>query len=99
MPGAARVGDIDTGHGCFPPTAITAGSGDVFIDGIAAARVGDPLQLHSCPCPKTPHGLHGRSVAAGSGTVKINGVAAARLGDAVDCGGTIAVGSGTVIIG
>ncbi|MFC3025410.1 type VI secretion system PAAR protein [Vibrio zhugei] len=99
MPNAARVGDIDTGHGCFPPTSITAGSGDVFIDGIAAARVGDPLMLHACPCPTMPHGVHGRSIAAGSGTVKINGQPAARIGDAIDCGGSIAVGSGTVIIG
>ncbi|MBF9000105.1 MULTISPECIES: PAAR domain-containing protein [Vibrio] len=99
MPSAARVGDIDTGHGCFPPTAVTAGSGDVFINGIASVRVGDPLQMHACPCPTMPHGAHGRSMAAGSSTVKINGLAAVRVGDAVDCGGTIAVGSGNVNIG
>ncbi|OLQ90132.1 hypothetical protein BIY22_03770 [Vibrio panuliri] len=99
MPKAARLGDIASAHGCFPPTPIIAGSGDVFINGIPAARLGDVAAPHGCPCPKTPHGSHGRSIAAGSGSVFINGMPVARVGDAIDCGGTVATGSGDVIIG
>ncbi|WP_254204453.1 type VI secretion system PAAR protein [Aeromonas sp. FDAARGOS 1405] len=91
---AAKVGDIGTDHDGFYPTAITAGSPDVFIDGIPAARVGDPLAPHDKP--NNPP--HPRKIASGSSTVFINGMPAALTGGAVDCGGVI-IGSGTVVIG
>ncbi|MEH6578925.1 MAG: type VI secretion system PAAR protein [Amphritea sp.] len=95
MPKAARLGDIASGHGCFPPTPITSGSGDVLINGIPAARVGDSVAPHGCKdCPP-----HGRNIAAGSATVFINGKPAARLGDAISCGGSVNAGSGNVFIG
>jgi len=95
MPKAARVSDIGSGHGCFPTTNVVAGSPDVFIEGLPAARVSDPLAAHGCStCP-----THGRSIASGSSTVLINGLSAARVGDTVDCGGVIVTGSGTVFIG
>ncbi|EGU35627.1 PAAR domain-containing protein [Vibrio scophthalmi] len=81
MPKAARIGDIASAHGCFPPTPIIAGSGDVFINGTPAARLGDAAAPHGCPCPKTPHGFHGRAISAGSGSVFINGLPAARADD------------------
>ncbi|WP_434996542.1 type VI secretion system PAAR protein [Vibrio scophthalmi] len=99
MPKAARIGDIASAHGCFPPTPIIAGSGDVFINGIPAARLGDAAAPHGCPCPKTPHGFHGRVISAGSGSIFINGLPAARVGDAIGCGGTVATGSPDVTIG
>ncbi|MEL4881403.1 PAAR domain-containing protein [Shewanella algae] len=99
MPKAARIGDSCAGHGCFPATPITAGSGDVSINGIPAARKGDSVLFHACPCPKVPHGIHGRSISAGSANVSINGKEAARYGDAVGCGGSVAAGSGDVLIG
>lgn len=91
---AAKVGDIGTDHDGFHPTAITAGSPDIFIDGIPAARVGDPLAPHDKP--NNPP--HPRKIASGSSTVFINGMPAALTGGAVDCGGVI-IGSGTVVIG
>lgn len=91
---AAKVGDIGTDHDGFHPTVIIAGSPDVFIDGIPAARVGDPLAPHDKP--NNPP--HPRSIASGSSTVLINGKPAALTGGAVDCGGVI-IGSGTVVIG
>lgn len=91
---AAKIGDIGTDHDGFHPTAITAGSPDVFIDGIPAARVGDPLAPHDKP--NNP--LHPRSIASGSSTVFVNGKPLAITGGAVDCGGVI-IGSGTVIVG
>ena len=95
MAKAARKGDVCSGHGCFPPTPVTSGSGDVFINGIPAARVDDSAAAHGCgKCPP-----HGRSIAAGSSSVFINGLPAARVGDAISCGGNVAVGSGNVFIG
>jgi len=92
---AARLGDIGSAHGCFPPTPIIGGSADIIINGRPAARVGDPLAPHGCGnCPP-----HGRSISAGSSTVIFNGKPAARTGDAIDCGGSVSSGSGDVIIG
>ncbi|ANU39444.1 type VI secretion system PAAR protein [Vibrio scophthalmi] len=99
MPGAARLGDIGSAHDCFPPTSIISASSSVFINGISAARVGDALQPHGCPCPKTPHGMHPRSISAGSSGVFIDGKPAARLGDAIGCGGSVASASSDVILG
>ncbi|MDM5128631.1 type VI secretion system PAAR protein [Aeromonas salmonicida] len=91
---AAKVGDIGTDHDGFHPTAIISGSPDVFIDGIPAARVGDPLAPHDKP--NNPP--HPRSIASGSSTVFVNGKPLAITGGSVDCGGVI-IGSGTVIVG
>lgn len=91
---AAKIGDIGTDHDGFHPTAITAGSPDVFIDGIPAARVGDPLAPHDKP--NNPP--HPRTIASGSSTVFVNGKPLAITGGAVDCGGVV-IGSGTVIVG
>ncbi|KHT07778.1 S-type Pyocin domain-containing protein [Pectobacterium brasiliense] len=99
MPGAARLNDIGSGHGCFPETPITEGSPDVIINGQPAARKGDTVLLHGCPCPNAPHGVHPRKIAEGSSTVIINGKPAARIGDSINCGGVITSGSGNVIIG
>lgn len=99
MPAAARLGDMDEGHECFPPTAINAGSPDVLINNIAAVREGDTLDDDICPCPFMVHGMSPRMMAEGSATVLINGLPAVRVGDAVDTGGAIAAGSGDVLIG
>lgn len=99
MPGAARLGDTGQGHACFPDTPVIEGSPDIRINGVPAARQGDAVALHGCPCPNTPHGLHSRSISVGSSTVRFNGKPAARIGDAIGCGGMIASGSGNVIIG
>ncbi|KGA42816.1 S-type Pyocin domain-containing protein [Pectobacterium odoriferum] len=99
MPGAARLNDIGSGHDCFPETPITEGSSDVIVNGQPAARQGDAVLLHGCPCPNAPHGVHSRKIAEGSSTVIINGKNAARIGDGIHCGGVITSGSGNVIIG
>jgi uncharacterized Zn-binding protein involved in type VI secretion len=95
---AARVGDIGSAHGChFPPSPATAGSPDVFFNGIAAVREGDPYAPHACPsCPAPPHP---RTLSSGSATVYINGKQAGRIGDPIDCGGAAAAGSPDILIG
>jgi uncharacterized Zn-binding protein involved in type VI secretion len=92
---AARFGDLGSNHGAWHPSPIIAGSGDVFINGMPAARQGDALAPHVQP--NSPP--HGRSIAAGASKVFINGKPAARVGDAIDCGGSVALGSGNVFIG
>jgi uncharacterized Zn-binding protein involved in type VI secretion len=98
MPGAARVGDMHTcpmvnpgpaavphvGGPVNPPGCVT-----VLIENMPAARMGDLL---TCTGPPD-------SITKGSATVKIGGMPAARMGDTTAHGGSITVGSVTVIIG
>ena len=92
---AARLGDIAGNHGPWPPTPIIAGSGNVMINNMPAARQGDAALLHAIP--NNPP--HGRSIAEGAGSVAINGKPAARVTDAISCGGKVVTGSGNVLIG
>ena len=39
---AARITDVDTGHGCFPASDVIVGSGDVFFNDLE-------IDLHSHP--------------------------------------------------
>jgi uncharacterized Zn-binding protein involved in type VI secretion len=85
---AARVSDPTAcplpGHTTNP---IAAGSGDVFFDGLAAARQGD---ASAC----------GGAMSGGlATTVLINGKPAATVGSVGTHGNTVTAGSGTVIIG
>jgi len=85
---AARVSDPTAcplpGHGTNP---IVAGSGDVFFDGLAAARQGD---ASACG---------GAMVGGLATTVLINGKPAATVDSVGTHGNKVTAGSGTVIIG
>ncbi|MGF6314874.1 PAAR domain-containing protein [Pseudomonas frederiksbergensis] len=85
---AARVTDPTAcplpGHGTNP---IAAGSGDVFFDGLAAARQGD---ASACG---------GAMVGDLATTVLINGKPAATVDSVGTHGNKVTAGSGTVIIG
>ncbi|MBX8498610.1 PAAR domain-containing protein [Pseudomonas lijiangensis] len=85
---AARVSDPTacpvSGHGTNP---IAAGSGDVFFDGLPAARQGD---ASACG---------GAMVGDLATTVLINGKPAATVGSVGSHGNKVTAGSGTVIIG
>jgi len=85
---AARVSDPTAcplpGHGTNP---IAAGSGDVFFDGLAAARQGD---ASACG---------GALVGDLATTVLINGKSAATVGSVGTHGNKVTAGSSTVIIG
>lgn len=92
MPAVSRLGDMASGHGCFPPSPSTSGSESVFVNDIPALRQNDAVAPHGCSkCPPHP-----RSVAQGSGTVFVNGRPIARLGDGIDCGGAMSAASGNV---
>lgn len=68
---------------------VVAGSGNVLIGGMPAARKGDILVCIGPP----------DSIKSGSGSVKINGKPAARMGDDSSHGGKIVIGNPTVLIG
>lgn len=93
MPAVTRLGDLCTGHGCWPPRPSVSASPDVYVNGIAAHRLGDAWAAHTCPSiPET----HASVLAAGSPTVNVNGLPLGRIGDAVACGSAVATGSGNV---
>lgn len=111
MPQAARLGDTIQGttagehsghwesHSPLPITGTISGgcSTDVLINGRGAAVAGSVTTEHDACC-----GSSQGAVAAGSATVFINGQPAARQGDALAAhsgSGTIASGSGDVLIG
>jgi len=95
MPKAARLGDLGSGHGCFPPSPAIEGSSDIIINGKPAVRVGDAYIAHGCnSCIPHP-----RNAAQGSSTVNFNGKPAVRVGDGINCGGKAQTGSGNVFIG
>lgn len=91
MPGVARLGDICTGHGCFPTRVNIGGSADVFVNSIPAHRQGDGWATHCCGPV-----CHGSVLASGSPNVFANGLELGRIGDPVACGSAVAAGSGNV---
>lgn len=95
MPGITRLGDNSTGHACYPPRPSTSASSNVYVNGIAVHRESDSWASHCCPGPV----CHGGNLASGSGTVYVNGLQCGRIGDPIDCGDTVAVGSGNVFAG
>ena len=48
MPGVSRLGDVCTGHGCFPSRPSTGASPNVFVNGIPVHRQGDSWAPHCC---------------------------------------------------
>ena len=78
MPSVTRLGDLGSGHGCFPPRVSTSGSSNVFVNNIAWSCQGDVNTVHllpGAPCPS-----HQRPIAIGSTTVFVNDVGAGRIG-------------------
>ncbi len=94
MPPATRLGDVCTGHGCFPPRPNDEASDNVFINGIGAHREGDHWVTHCCTIV-----CHDGVAVEGSATVFINGKAAVRIGDLISCGSASAEGSPNVFFG
>ena len=94
MPAVTRLGDLGSGHGTFPPRTSSAGSSNVFCNGIAVHRQGDAWGVHC-----NPVSCHAGALANGSSTVFVNGKPIGRVGDAVNCGSVVATGSSNVFAG
>ena len=95
MPAAARVGDADIPHCSASVRAV--GSPNVFVNGIAASRQGDPNTTHKLPGDPCP--AHSSSITVGSTTVFVNGKGAGRVGDSLAGCTAVAAGSPNVFIG
>lgn len=83
-------------HDGWSGSPIITAASTVFIEGKAAARVGDIAGNHYRPL-SDPHILP--KISIGSSTVFIEGKAAARIGDNLECGSKIITGASTVEIG
>lgn len=82
MPLAIRKGDLCKGHDDWPSRPNDEGSPNVFINGLAAHRVGDHWVTHCNPAPE----CHDSVAATGSPNVFVNGKLLCRVGDLVACG-------------
>lgn len=92
MPGAVRLTDRCTGHGCYPSRPNVAASDNVFTNDLGAHRQGDGWRQHSCILS------HSGNLASGSPDVFINDRQAGRIGDPVSCGSKVQTGSSDVFI-
>lgn len=94
MPPVHRLGELCTGHQCFPPRPNVQASPNVFAEGIPVHRQGDMWAAHVCGLA-----VHAAPLAKGSATVFVNGRGCARIGDPVACGSYAAMGAATVFVG
>ena len=92
---AARLGDICSGHVCWPPRNNYQGSPDKYVNNLPQHRLGDGWVVHCCP----KRGCHPGVLASGSKSVLVNNRPAGRMGDAVSCGSVVATGSFNYFIG
>lgn len=94
MAAVTRLGDICSGHGCWPPRNNDSASDDVFVNGLGVHRLGDHWVVHCCD-----GSCHDGVAASGSNSVFVNGIPAVRIGDAVSCGSVSAQGSPNTFFG
>jgi uncharacterized Zn-binding protein involved in type VI secretion len=94
MPAVSRLGDMSTGHGCFPPTALVKTPvTKTFFNGILASVVNPECQHAPHSCGSSVHKDETRSPSSGASKTFIEGKLAARIGDNIACGDAIAEGS------
>lgn len=91
---AARLKDLCTGHGVYPPRPTNKASQNVYVNSRGSHRMTDTFEEHCSPLD-----CHPGMTIQGSATVFINGLPAARAQDPVDCGSFIMTGSKNVFIG
>jgi uncharacterized Zn-binding protein involved in type VI secretion len=91
MPPVVRLGDICTGHGCYPRRENIEGSNSVFANDIPFHCVGHAWAVHCC------QSCHAGVLAAGSPNVFAEDKSVGRVGDAISCGSDCAEGSNNVI--
>lgn len=95
MPLASRLGDVCTGHSCYPPRPSCSGSPNFYTNNLPQMRLSDCYVAHGCCCCPP----HGSSLACGSSTDFINNLPAGRTGDCVACGGAASAHSPDYDIG
>ncbi len=94
MPAVSRLGDMSTGHGCFPPTAlIQTPVSKTFFNGILAGVVSNACQHESHSCGIVVHEQSIRNPSSGASKTFIEANPAARIGDNITCGDACGEGS------
>lgn len=87
----ARLGDMSSGHGPYPPRPNITASPNVFANMLPVHRQGDQWAVHC-----GPKHCHPGILASGSPTVFANGQQVGRINDPVACGDVVASGSPNV---
>jgi len=99
MPAVSRIGDMSTGHGCFPPTDMTISPiSKTFFNGIKAGVKDSGCQFTTHSCGIVTHTQAERFVSSGAGKTYLEGKLAARIGDDIGDGDVIAEGSANSFI-
>lgn len=93
--GISRLGDFESGHGCWHPVSMAEASTNVLVNKKFACKVGDKSIPHTCP----DKGTHPDSVVKGSAKIFVNKKPVARIGDALSGGAVMVQGSHTVLAG
>lgn len=94
MPAVVRLGDVSTGHGCFPPTnLVTTAATKSYINGILVGLQDEASQFSAHACGNTTHQQVTRYISSGSLKSFIEGKPVARIGDNISCGDACAQGS------
>lgn len=99
MPCIALVGDMSTGHGGFPPTAMKSSPvSKTEINGKKPGVVDPSCKFAEHKLGRTTHPETIRYPTAGSSKTTIEGYQIARIGDSLSDGDTIAQGSSNTFL-
>jgi len=96
MSGAARLGDICTGHGCYPSRPNDQASPNCFVNNLGHHRQSDHWTTHCCPPIPA---CHDSFLQSGSSVTFVNSLEAGRIGDPVACGSYVLTGSPDTDVG
>lgn len=100
MPAIVRIGDMSTGHSCFPPTPMAVSPvSKTFINGVNPGVVDSGSQHVAHSCGNTVHPNSTRTHSSGSSNTFIEGKPAARIGDNISCGDAVGQGSPNTFVG
>ena len=94
MPAVTRLGDLSTGHGCWPPTnLVQTAAKKSRVNGILVALTDPESQFATHVCGTVVHPQPERYISSGASKSFIEGRPIARIGDNIGCGDAIAQGS------
>ena len=96
MPAVVLDGYLSTGHGCFPPTAVSATSSKTYVTGILVALDQDKYATHSCGTTVHPSGS--RPGISGAAKTYIEGKKPLRIADDIGCGDACGQGARNTFI-
>ena len=97
MTGIVRIGDLNAGHGCWPPSpALVSSAPTILVNGLNPICMQDIFLVHACPMPPNAHVPQGIATCP---NVLFEGKPPCQIGDPTSCGSVIITGSSNVILG